>query len=261
MNKQNVAIGVLVTGAFLMSGYTVVNNAMEQTSRQAFMYDLKQGQLVASNKINSLFDNYNAIDESLTYYDAGIVMNMEKIDENLSALGRLSTIDKQTAAQLKTLRRSQQGQADELLEIRDEHSATGGLGIITGQRDAPIVVVVEETQPLVAVIIEPKVVEVVEPVEVIAPLPIATLLEPVVLATCPKVDGSVDFGKHLRNITFRRAIKFTVTFDIQDAAVANITYSKDISRKLDRAVTKYLHSAIPAADDVLNCSIPFTIGV
>ena len=241
MNKKNVAVGVLVTGAFLMSLYTIVNSAMDEISRQTFMYSLKQEQLAAKNKINSLSDNYNTIDESLTYYDVGIAMNMNKIDKTLSALNSLSTIDKKVDEQLKALQHTQQGQAAELLEIRGEHSETRRLDIITVQRDEP--------QPII------------EAVKTEEPEVIATVMKTIVLPICPRVDKSVDFDKHLKNLTFRRAVKFTTSFDIQGGEVINITFSKDISRKLNRAVTKYLNSAIPESVDVLNCSISFTIAV
>jgi len=260
MDKKTVMIGVLATGAFAMSGYTLISNAMEDISRKAYVRSLKQDQVEATNKINNLFDNYNSIDSSLTYYDAGIFMNMEKIDNTLSLLDSLSRMNKGVAEQLKELRHRQDGQAEELLEIRDDASATGGLGIITGEREEVL-----EAQPT-AVLLEPVVIEpepvVVEPKPVvIEPEPIAVLLEPVVVPSCPKAKSSVDFGKYLKNISFKKSVKFTVSFDIQDRVLTNVTFSEDISGKLSRAVTKYLNTAIPTDYDASNCSLPFTISV
>ena len=41
MNKQTVMIGVLATSAFVMSGYTLISNTMNDVSRQTFVYALK----------------------------------------------------------------------------------------------------------------------------------------------------------------------------------------------------------------------------
>ena len=267
MNKQTVMIGVLATSAFVMSGYTLISNTMNDVSRQTFVYALKQEQLEATNKINNLFDSYNSIDESLTYYDAGIVMNMEKIDNNLSFVNKLSITDTRIIEQLKSLRYMQESQAEELLELRDNQSATGGLGVVTGQRDKvskpkPIAVllqpVVVETQPLV---VEPQPIAALSVPVAVEPQPIAVLLEPVVVPSCPKADSDVDFGRYLRNITFRKSVKFTASFDIQDGELINLEFTENISGKLIRAVTKYLNTAIPTANDVPNCSLPFTISV
>jgi hypothetical protein len=78
---------------------------------------------------------------------------------------------------------------------------------------------------------------------------------------CPQPDSSVNFGKYISKLNFNKSTAFVVSFDVQDGAVKNVSYSTNVYSKLNRAVTKYLDKAISTENNVTNCSIPFKIEV
>ena len=93
MNKQTIMIGMLVVGTFALSCYTVISNDNEMKNLSRQMYKLKQEQSTVANKIDALFDNYNAIDNALSFYEADTSMNLEQIRETLLVLDELGTTD------------------------------------------------------------------------------------------------------------------------------------------------------------------------
>jgi len=240
MNRQNVMIGMLVIGTLALSCYTVISNDKEMNNLSRQMYKLKQEQSTVTTKINVLFDNYSAIDGALSYYEEDTSINLDKLSE----------ADNMLMGRLESIQDTQQEQGQELVEVREEYSATGGFGVLTGEINVgqtlePIeiveapVVVVEEPEP--EVIVEPIVVPIVYP--------------------CPSPDRSVDFGRYISKIVFSRDLRFKISYDIQDDMITNIVFSKKVNSKVNRAVIKYLDNAIDTTNNTTNCSIPFAIEV
>ena len=240
MNRQNVMIGMLVIGTLALSCYTVISNDKEMNNLSRQMYKLKQEQSTVTTKINVLFDNYSAIDGALSYYEEDTSINLDKLSE----------ADNMLMGRLESIQDTQQEQGQELVEVREEYSATGGFGVLTGEINVgqtlePIeiveapVVVVEEPEP--EVIVEPVVVPIVYP--------------------CPSPDRSVDFGRYISKIVFNRDLRFKVSYDIQDDMITNIVFSKKVNSKVNRAIIKYLDNAIDTTNNTTNCSIPFAIEV
>jgi len=240
MNKQTIMIGMLVVGTFALSCYTVISNNKEMNNLSRQMYKLKQEQSIVTTKINVLFDNYSAIDGALSYYEEDTSINLDKLSE----------ADNMLMGRLESIQDTQQEQGQELVEVREEYSATGGFGVLTGEInvgqtlepveivEAPVVVV-EEPEP--EVIVEPVVVPIVYP--------------------CPSPDRSVDFGRYISKIVFNRDLRFKVSYDIQDDMITNIVFSKKVNSKVNRAIIKYLDNAIDTTNNTTNCSIPFAIEV
>ena len=250
MNKQTIMIGMLVVGTFALSCYTVISNDNEMKNLSRQMYKLKQEQSTVANKIDALFDNYSAIDNALSFYEADTSMNLEQIRETLLVLDELGTTDNMLMSRLERIQDTQEVQGQELLDVREEYSATGGFGVLTGEialGTTPEPVEVVETP--IAVVEEP------EP-EVI----VETVVEPIVYL-CPSPDRSVDFGEYVSKIVFSRDTRFTVSYDIQDDTITNVVFSKRLSSRLTKAVTNYLDNSIDTTNNTTNCSIPFAIEV
>lgn len=249
MNKQTIMIGMLVVGTFALSCYTVISNDNEMKNLSRQMYKLKQEQSTVANKLDTLFDNYNAIDNALSFYEADTSMNLEQIRETLLVLDELGTTDTMLMSRLERIQDTQEVQGQELLDVREEYSATGGFGVLTGEIalgkvpepiEVPIAVV-EEPEP------EPEVIE--EPI-----------VEPIVYS-CPRPDRSVDFGSFISKISFSRDTRFSVAFDIQNQEIVNVEFSKRLNSKLTKAVVKYLDKSLTKDNDVNDCSLPFVIEV
>lgn len=250
MNKQTIMIGMLVVGTFALSCYTVISNDNEMKNLSRQMYKLKQEQSTVANKIDALFDNYSAVDNALSFYEADTSMNLEQIRETLLVLDELGTTDNMLMSRLERIQDKQEVQGQELLDVREEYSATGGFGVLTGEialGTTPEPVEVVETP--IAVVEEP------EP-EVI----VETVVEPIVYL-CPSPDRSVDFGEYVSKIVFSRDTRFTVSYDIQDDTITNVVFSKRLSSRLTKAVTNYLDNSIDTTNNTTNCSIPFAIEV
>jgi len=250
MNKQTIMIGMLVVGTFALSCYTVISNDNEMKNLSRQMYKLKQEQSTVANKIDALFDNYSAVDNALSFYEADTSMSLEQIRETLLVLDELGTTDNMLMSRLERIQDTQEVQGQELLDVREEYSATGGFGVLTGEialGTTPEPVEVVETP--IAVVEEP------EP-EVI----VETVVEPIVYL-CPSPDRSVDFGEYVSKIVFSRDTRFTVSYDIQDDTITNVVFSKRLSSRLTKAVTNYLDNSIDTTNNTTNCSIPFAIEV
>lgn len=250
MNKQTIMIGMLVVGTFALSCYTVISNDNEMKNLSRQMYKLKQEQSTVANKIDALFDNYSAIDNALSFYEADTSMNLEQIRETLLVLDELGTTDNMLMSRLERIQDKQEVQGQELLDVREEYSATGGFGVLTGEialGTTPEPVEIVETPIAVVEEIEPEVIE--EPI-----------VEPIVYL-CPSPDRSVDFGEYVSKIVFSRDTRFTVSYDIQDDTITNVVFSKRLSSRLTKAVTNYLDNSIDTTNNTTNCSIPFAIEV
>ena len=249
MNKQNVMIGMLVLGTFALSSYTIISNDNEMDNLSRQMYKIKQEQSEVGTKIDVLFDNYSAINNALSFYESNTDMDIAQMREALAMLDELSSTDDMLLDRLEVIYDRQEEQGQELLDVREEYSATGGFGVLTGGlfsgktvKPEPIAVP-EEIIP--------------EPIVELVPEPI---VEPIVYS-CPSPDRSVDFGKYISKIVFNRDLRFKVSYDIQDNMVINIVFSKKINSKVNKAVTKYLDNAIDTTNNTTNCSIPFAIEV
>lgn len=245
MNKQTIMIGMLVVGTFALSCYTVISNDNEMKNLSRQMYKLKQEQSTVANKIDALFDNYNAIDNALSFYEADTSMNLEQIRETLLVLDELGTTDTMLMSRLERIQDTQEVQGQELLDVREEYSATGGFGVLTGE--IALGKVPEPIEVPVVVVEEPEVIE--EPV-----------VEPIVYS-CPSPDRSVDFGSFISKISFSRDTRFSVAFDIQNQEIVNVEFSKRLNSKLTKAVVKYLDKSLTKDNDVKDCSLPFAIEV
>lgn len=247
MNKQTIMIGMLVVGTFALSCYTVISNDNEMKNLSRQMYKLKQEQSAVANKIDALFDNYSAIDNALSFYEADTNMNLEQIRETLLVLDELGTTDTMLMSRLERIQDTQEVQGQELLNVKEEYSATGGFGVLTGEIALGIVTETVEVPVVVVEEPEPEVIE--EPV-----------VEPIVYS-CPRPDRSVDFGSFISKIPFSRDTRFSVAFDIQNQEIVNVEFSKRLNSKLTKAVVKYLDKSLTKDNDVKDCSLPFAIEV
>jgi len=250
MNKQTIMIGMLVVGTFALSCYTVISNDNEMKNLSRQMYKLKQEQSTVANKIDALFDNYSAIDNALSFYEADTNMNLEQIRETLLVLDELGTTDTMLMSRLERIQDTQEVQGQELLNVKEEYSATGGFGVLTGEialGTMPEPTEIVETPIAVVEELEPEVIE--EPV-----------VEPIVYS-CPRPDRSVDFGSFISKIPFSRDTRFSVAFDIQNQEIVNVEFSKRLNSKLTKAVVKYLDKSLTKDNDVKDCSLPFAIEV
>ena len=246
MNKQTIMIGMLVVGTFALSCYTVISNDNEMKNLSRQMYKLKQEQSTVANKIDALFDNYSAIDNALSFYEADTSMNLEQIRETLLVLDELGTTDNMLMSRLERIQDKQEVQGQELLDVREEYSATGGFGVLTGE---------------IALGTTPEPIEVVEtPIAVVEEPEPEVIVEPIVYS-CPRPDRSVDFGEYVSKIVFSRDTRFTVSYDIQNNTITNVVFSKRLSSRLTKAVTNYLDNSIDTTNNTTNCSIPFAIEV
>ena len=165
-----------------------------------------------------------AINNALSFYESNTDMDIAQMREALAMLDELSSTDDMLLDRLEVIYDRQEEQGQELLDVREEYSATGGFGVLTGGlfsgktvKPEPIAVP-EEIIP--------------EPIVELVPEPI---VEPIVYS-CPRPDRSVDFGKYISKIVFNRDLRFKVSYDIQDNMVINIVFSKKINSKVNKAV-------------------------
>jgi hypothetical protein len=242
MNNKNVLIGLAVTGALAVSGYSLFDSTKKIEKLEGQLSKLNRDHVRSVKDINELIETYDAVNNSLTYNEAGISIAMEDIAKQEDILTSLTVNDSILLDEINDVKAGQDEQAKELLAVKELATAVP----IVPQ---PIVEVV--TAPVVVVEPEP------EPVVVVAPEPEP---EPVVYF-CPKPDSGVNFGKYISRLSFNKAVKFTVSFDIQDGTVANVSFTPEVTKKLNRAVSRYLDDSIIPINNVTDCSLPFTIAV
>jgi len=242
MNNKNVLIGLAVTGALAVSSYSLFDSTKKIEKLEGQLSKLNRDHVRSVKDINELIETYDAVNNSLTYNEAGISIAMEDIAKQEDILTSLTVNDSILLDEINDVKAGQDEQAKELLAVKELATAVP----IVPQ---PIVEVV--TAPVVVVEPEP------EPVVVVAPEPEP---EPVVYF-CPKPDSGVNFGKYISRLSFNKAVKFTVSFDIQDGTVANVSFTPEVTKKLNRAVSRYLDDSIIPINNVTDCSLPFTIAV
>jgi len=240
MNKQNVIAYVLILITFSLSCFVIISKEKEMNDMSRQVYELKQEQTEVANKINVLFDNYSSINNALSFYESDTDMNMSQIREALVVLDELSANDSMLMGRLEVIYDKQIEQGIELSAVREEYSATGGFGVLTGE------VAIGNTEVIA------------EPIEI---LPEPEPIEEPVVFSCPSPDRSVDFGRYISKISFNRDVRFTIDFDIQDGQITNQVFSKKINTKLKKAVTKYLSDSLDTTNNASNCSLPFAIEV
>jgi len=242
MNKQNVIAYVLILITFSLSCFVIISKEKEMDTMSRQMYKLKQEQTEVANKINVLFDNYSSINNALSFYESDTDMNMAQIREALVVLDELSANDSMLMGRLEIIYDKQIAQGIELSEVREEYSATGGFGVLTGE------VAIGNTEVIA------------EPIEIL-PEPEPEPIEEPVVFSCPSPDRSVDFGRYISKISFNRDVRFTIDFDIQDGQITNQVFSKKINTKLKKAVAKYLSDSLDTTNNASSCSLPFAIEV
>ena len=242
MNKQNVIAYVLILITFSLSCFVIISKEKEMNDMSRQVYELKQEQTEVANKINVLFDNYSSINNALSFYESDTDMNMAQIREALVVLDELSANDSMLMGRLEIIYDKQIAQGIELSEVREEYSATGGFGVLTGE------VAIGNTEVIA------------EPIEIL-PEPEPEPIEEPVVFSCPSPDRSVDFGRYISKISFNRDVRFTIDFDIQDGQITNQVFSKKINTKLKKAVAKYLSDSLDTTNNASSCSLPFAIEV
>jgi len=242
MNSKNVLIGLAVTGALAVSGYSLFESTKKIEKLEGQLAKLNRNHVRSVKDINELIETYDAVNNSLTYNEAGISIVMEDIAKQDDILTSLTVNDSILLDEINDVKAGQDEQAEELLAVKELATAVP----IVPQ---PIVEVV--TAPVVVVEPEPEP----EPVVVVAPEP-----EPVVYF-CPKPDSGVNFGRYISRLSFNKVVKFTVSFDIQDGTVANVSFTPEVTKKLNKAVSRYLNDSITPVNNVTDCSLPFTIAV
>jgi len=230
MNNKNVLIGLAVTGALAVSGYSLFDSTKKIEKLEGQLSKLNRDHVRSVKDINELIETYDAVNNSLTYNEAGISIAMEDIAKQEDILTSLTVNDYILLDEINDVKAGQDEQAKELLAVKELATAV------------PIV-----PQPIVEVVTAP--------VVVVEPEP-----EPVVYF-CPKPDSGVNFGKYISRLSFNKAVKFTVSFDIQDGTVANVSFTPEVTKKLNRAVSRYLDDSIIPINNVTDCSLPFTIAV
>jgi hypothetical protein len=246
------AINILVPTVLLgVSALLYINMDINKNAAMAQMSELEQRFKTNTIKLDMISDNYNVLSGALDDHENTLRRHEETISATLTIHDQsLTTLDKALMNDIIL--------SEEVVRLSDQLTEQDQK--ISEVKELATAVVLPEP---IAVLPETVVKNI--PIAVL-PEPIAVLPEPVVKRApikhpCPQPDSSVNFGKYISKLNFNKSTAFVVSFDVQDGAVKNVSYSTNVYSKLNRAVTKYLDKAISTENNVTNCSIPFKIEV
>jgi hypothetical protein len=246
------AINILVPTVLLgVSALLYINMDINKNAAMAQMSELEQRFKTNTIKLDMISDNYNVLSGALDDHENTLRRYQETLSTTLTIHDQsLTTLDKALMNDIIL--------SEEVVRLSDQLTEQDQK--ISEVKELATAVVIPEP---IAVLPETVVKNI--PIAVL-PEPIAVLPEPVVKRApikhpCPQPDSSVNFGKYISKLNFNKSTAFVVSFDVQDGAVKNVSYSTNVYSKLNRAVTKYLDKAISTENNVTNCSIPFKIEV
>jgi hypothetical protein len=249
---MNKAINILVPTVLLgVSALLYINMDINKNAAMAQMSELEQRFKTNTIKLDMISDNYNVLSGALDDHENTLRRYQETLSTTLTIHDQsLTTLDKALMNDIIL--------SEEVVRLSDQLTEQDQK--ISEVKELATAVVIPEP---IAVLPETVVKNI--PIAVL-PEPIAVLPEPVVKRApikhpCPQPDSSVNFGKYISKLNFNKSTAFVVSFDVQDGAVKNVSYSTNVYSKLNRAVTKYLDKAISTENNVTNCSIPFKIEV
>jgi hypothetical protein len=242
---MNKAINILVPTVLLgVSALLYINMDINKNAAMAQMSELEQRFKTNTIKLDMISDNYNVLSGALDDHENTLRRYQETLSTTLTIHDQsLTTLDKALMNDIIL--------SEEVVRLSDQLT----------EQDQKI----SEVKELATAVVIPEPIAVL-PETVVKNIPIAVLPEPVVKRApikhpCPQPDSSVNFGKYISKLNFNKSTAFVVSFDVQDGAVKNVSYSTNVYSKLNRAVTKYLDKAISTENNVTNCSIPFKIEV
>ena len=90
-----------------------------------------------------------------------------------------------------------------------------------------------------------------------------TLGQPEVIEpTCPKIISSKSYGDYIQNISIKRALKFTVIYDLFEGNITDVRYDGKIPNKVKRATFNYVMDLeFDNPTTITGCTLPFTINI
>jgi len=244
MKAFNIATTTILAGAV---AYLAVTAELDHNKSVSQISELQREINIQSFKLEAVSDNYLSLSEVYDEQAAELWSLSQQLTVAQSKIAESMLSDIVYGEEISVLYMRLASQRIELDEVR-------------GLTTSPLPPRVVKPKPIAVlptpVVTEPK------PITVL-PAPVVT--EPVVVETvaivCPLPTGEVSFGKYIERLTFRKAISFVASFDVQEGAVSNVSFSNGVSAKLGRATSKYLTDAIPTGQDVSGCKLPFKIGV
>jgi len=242
MKAFNIATTTLLAGAV---AYLAVTAELDHNKSVSQISELQREINIQSFKLEAVSDNYLSLSEVYDAQAAELWSLSEQLTVAQSKIAESMLSDIVYGEEISVLYMRLASQRIELDAVR-------GLATAPPPR-----------------VVKPKPIAVVPAPVVTAPEPIAVLVEPepvpvaveTVTIVCPLPTGEVSFGQYIERLTFRKAISFVASFDVQGGAIANVTFSNGVSSKLGRATSKYLIDAIPTGQDVSGCTLPFKIEV
>ena len=229
---MNKAINILVPTVLLgVSALLYINMDINKNAAMAQMSELEQRFKTNTIKLDMTSDNYNVLSGALDDHENTLRRYQETLSTTLTIHDQsLTTLDKALMNDIIL--------SEEVVRLSDQLT----------EQDQKI----SEVKELATAVVLP---------EPIAVLPAPVVKRAPIKHPCPQPDSSVNFGKYISKLNFNKSTAFVVSFDVQDGAVKNVSYSTNVYSKLNRAVTKYLDKAISTENNVTNCSIPFKIEV
>ena len=244
MKAFNIATTTILAGAV---AYLAVTAELDHNKSVSQISELQREINIQSFKLEAVSDNYLSLSEVYDEQAAELWSLSQQLTVAQSKIAESMLSDIVYGEEISVLYMRLASQRIELDEVR---------GLTTSPPPPRVV----KPKPIAVlptpVVTEPK------PITVL-PAPVVT--EPVVVETvaivCPLPTGEVSFGKYIERLTFRKAISFVASFDVQEGAVSNVSFSNGVSAKLGRATSKYLTDAIPTGQDVSGCKLPFKIEV